>query len=329
MQMSGTNLLCEIDKNPFSFVVTGDMHYRGGTSLAEDSWPVDYSWVFPKMLDDIATLAPKPKHLTVVGDLVDGYNLHPWECTPQRYDSQYKNFLKDLAKLDPQITFVPVVGNHDYHRLSLENDPNKIIHVGPQKFAEYMFPRVPTNAKPEKSPYYSFNCGNTHFTIICTGLLIEEIEDGVKKADDYNDLVYDKQYKWLSTDLKKAAADPDIEHVLVFGHRNFYPMKGKEGYERLLAIQQRIWKDLFVKYGVDAYIHGHYHLHEHTLHEHVPMLCFGGGSAVDKVPDVDKDGFNHYAVFEVNGPDIKVNVFRLFKEKESVLHESFMLPDRS
>ncbi len=307
----------------FSFVVMSDIHYKGGTDRAKDEWPASYSWIFPKVLKEIAARKPKPDLLLVTGDMTEGYSGHSRECSPERYDKQFINLREDLKRhLDPAITFCPMVGNHDYHRLVPENDWSNVVQSGPDKYAQYIYPLIPKNAQPQNSAYYSFTHKGTHMVIICTGLL------GVKKAKDFEDLVYGKQYEWLAADLKKAAENPRVKNIFVFGHHNLFAMKGGVGgWDGLKIVQERLWRGLFVQYGVEAYIHGHWHFYEQNVQDSIPMLCFGGGSQLER--SFDRQGeFNHYAVIDVKDSGVHGRIYRMYEKKDSVLVDTFDVLNR-
>ncbi len=290
----------------FRFAVFSDPQVR-----AEEHY---WTGICREALEDLGQFEKRPSFVLATGDLVDGRSGKNLDCPASIYHAQYKLFLGLLDKhLDPSIQFYPVVGNHDYHR-SADGSPS-----GPELYAKYWFDRIPEGVLPRNQPYYSFDYGNVHFVVICTGLL------GVKKVHDYQDLVYGKQYEWLAKDLQAASQRNDIDHLLVFGHHNFHPVrsKGESDWKGLETIRQRIWKDLFVKFGVKAYFHGHWHFYDRGVPEGgIPYICLGGldGQETPKFPQLK---VNHYALVDVEGESIRVSVYLLGRK----LYDEFGLHD--
>ena len=273
----------------------------------------DWDHVFRTILEDISRHRPRPGFLIIVGDLVDGRSGGKVNrlCPPEQYDPQYRRFFEILREhLDPAIAFYPVAGNHEYHR-----DKDGAVRSGAQKYAEYMLPIVPENALPRGTPYYSFDYGNSHFAVIATGLL------GYR--EDWQDLVYGDQYEWLRGDLAAAAARPGTRHVFVFGHHQMYPLvNGLGARKELPVLQERIWKPLFVRYGVDAYIHGHWHFYDRSTHEGVAMIDVAGADGREDA-GYPQQNPNHYAILDVGERDTRVSIHLLGGE----LYESYSLND--
>ncbi len=278
----------------FRFAVISDPQIR-----AEDHY---WTGICREALEDLGQFEKRPSFVMATGDLVDGRSGKNLDCPASIYHSQYKILFGLLDKhLHRSIQFYPVVGNHEYHR-SADGSPS-----GPELYAKYWFDRIPAGVLPRNSPYYSFDHGNVHFVVICTGLL------GVKKVPDYQDLVYGKQYKWLAKDLQGASQRDNIDHILVFGHHNFHPVraKGKSDWEGLETIRQRIWKDLFVKHGVKAYFHGHWHFYDRGVPEGgIPYICLGGLDG-QETPEFPQLKVNHYALVDVEVASIQVRVYLL------------------
>ena len=290
----------------FSFAVISDPQIRAPGH--------PWSRVFQQALGDLAAFEPRPAFVICTGDMLDGRSGRPLECPGELYQRQYRTLFAILEKhLPDDIPFYPVVGNHDYHR-SADGSAS-----GPELYARWWFPRIPPRARPRNSPYYSFDYGNVHFVVICTGLL------GIARVKDYHDLVYGRQYRWLHQDLQQAARRREIDHILVFGHHNFHPVRsrGKSDWPGLRAIRDRIWQGLFVKYGVKAYFHGHWHFYDRdTPPGGVPYICLGGLDGLEQ-PRFAQLRVNHYAVVEVLKQRITVRVYRLGRK----LYDQFELHD--
>ena len=191
-------LACSVHaREGFRFAVISDPQVRD-----EDHYSTD---ICRKALKDLSQFDDRPLFVIATGDMVDGRSGHSMDCPASTYRPQYALLDKLIAAhLAPSIKLYPVVGNHDYHR---SGDGSL---SGPELYAKFWFERIPQGVSPANSPYYSFDHGNVHFVVICTGLL------GVRKAPDYRDLVFGDQYEWLSRDLARAAKRENIRHILVF-----------------------------------------------------------------------------------------------------------------
>ena len=94
--------------------------------------------------------------------------------------------------------------------------------------------------------YYSFNYQNVHFTVISTELPYE---------------VGSKQYNFINNDLSKAAADPNIDWIIVYYHKLAYTSPSKHAAQSLL---QNTYHPLFDKYDVDLVLQGHNHNYQRS-----------------------------------------------------------------
>jgi len=98
------------------------------------------------------------------------------------------------------------------------------------------------------SQYYSFDHQNVHFTVM----------------DDYlPDEIGSKQYTFVKDDLAKAAADPNIDWIVVAHHSQKYA--STKNYD---IPEEREWNNiyhpLFEQYNVDLVIQGHQHNYQRT-----------------------------------------------------------------
>lgn len=152
------------------------------------------------------------------GDLVnDGNDTHNWD--------RYFDAIRLMAT---GTTIYPVHGNHDGNTLYFD-----IFGV---------------------SPYYSFDCAGSHFTVI----------DSV-----YRPL---EQTEWLNTDL-----DNDMKWKFVFFHHPFYTSESNHfgGWKNL----RDEWEETFISKGVNAVWNGHIHAYERYLENgiHCMVVGIGGG----------------------------------------------------
>ncbi len=98
------------------------------------------------------------------------------------------------------------------------------------------------------SQYHSFDYENVHFTVM----------------DDYvPDEMGSKQYTFVQNDLAKAAADPNIDRIVVTHHSQKYA--STKNYD---IPEEREWNNiyhpLFEQYNVDLVVQGHQHNYQRT-----------------------------------------------------------------
>ena len=96
--------------------------------------------------------------------------------------------------------------------------------------------------------YYSFDYQNVHFTVM----------------DDYlPDEIGSKQYTFVQNDLAKAAADPNIDWIVLVHHSQKYA--ATKNYD---IPEEREWNNiyhpLFEQYNVDLVVQGHQHNYQRT-----------------------------------------------------------------
>jgi len=160
------------------------------------------------------------------GDLVnDGNDAHNWD-----------RFFDAIRLMATGTTIFPVHGNHDGNSLYFD-----IFGV---------------------SPYYSFDCAGSHFTVI----------DSVHRTPE--------QTEWLNTDL-----DNNMKWKFVFFHHPFYTSESNHfgGWENL----RNEWEETFISRGVSAVWNGHIHAYERYLEKGIQYMVvgIGGGpyTTLDKV----------------------------------------------
>jgi len=118
------------------------------------------------------------------------------------------------------------IGNHD------------VDQVG--KIQKYM------NQFGLREQYHSFNYYNVHFIALSTELAY--------KMDS-------PQYEFVNSDLSKAAADPNIDWIVVYFHRQMYSSPSNhDNYPTLRST----YHPLFEQYGVDLVLQAHNHNYERT-----------------------------------------------------------------
>jgi MYXO-CTERM domain-containing protein len=202
---------------------------------------------------------------------------------------------KPMASLKP---LFPVIGNHD------EEDGDATLFYN-------HFVTNPGIGVPEA--YYSWDYGNSHF-IVLDGFVYVDKWYVCALAGKLYDCFKPAQLNWLKQDLQAASADPAIEHIFIFIHEGPYSSKpGRSGSEQMRALLP-----LFKASGVSLIISGHDHYYERGVSgNNIPYMITGGGGAPlyatgAPSPAPHTVAVNavkyHYAVIDVQGPQIKVLV---------------------
>ena len=215
-----------------------------------------------------------PDMVVQTGDLVaDGSDTLLWTT-----------FFDIEKKLLSQTAFYPSLGNHEHHA---------------QNFYDFT-----QTAKP----YYSFDWGNAHFSVIDTDL------DNVSPVETVRAAFWAEQARWLENDLR---THQQSQFRFVAGHHPpFTAVASRQGDNP----HMRALTPLFETYHVTAGLFGHDHNYQHYLQNGIHYLTSGGGGAplydVDKPPvgitqkvvsvenwvSVHVDGKTaHVRVFSING----------------------------
>ena len=152
----------------------------------------------------------KPNFIIHTGDLVNGgFRLATWD----------KQFFWPLFDVIDHIPLFPCLGNHEDSR---------------KNYSRFF-------SLPNNESYYSFDYGNSHFTVLDSN--VEYNQDS-------------EQYKWLEEDLR---ASDKFWKFVGFHHPPYSSGRHKSS----LKIRDA-WTPLFSKYKVDVVFTGHDHLYERT-----------------------------------------------------------------
>ena len=99
------------------------------------------------------------------------------------------------------------------------------------------------------SQYYSFDYQNVHFTVM----------------DDYvPDEIGSEQYIFVQNDLAKAAADPNIDWIIVVHHNNAYSSTANSVISGAFGQWKEAYHPLFEQYNVDLVLQGHHHSYQRS-----------------------------------------------------------------
>jgi acid phosphatase type 7 len=174
-----------------------------------------------------------PDFILQSGDMVaDGNDSAQWPV--------FFQIEKDLLR---QTAFFPALGNHERHTHNFED----IFREG--------------------APYYSFDWGNAHFTVIDS-----DIENAA--ANEHKRSIYwNEQTRWLEEDLREHQK-ADYRFVMAH-HPPFTAVASRQGDNpHMTALAP-----MFEKYRVSAAFFGHDHNYQHYLKNGVHYVTTGGGGA--------------------------------------------------
>jgi hypothetical protein len=99
--------------------------------------------------------------------------------------------------------------------------------------------------------YYSFDYQNVHFTVM---------DDYIPDADE----IGSEQYRFVQNDLAKAAADPNIDWIIVVHHRNAYSSTANSVISGAFGQWKEAYHPLFEQYNVDLVLQGHHHSYQRS-----------------------------------------------------------------
>jgi acid phosphatase type 7 len=181
-----------------------------------------------------------PDFAIQTGDLVEnGDDDSLWQI--------YFDIERDLLR---QVAFFPLLGNHERNA---------------HDFYEFF---------QASNPYYSFNWGNSHFSVINSDI---PNAAGSKIA---REALWAQQTKWLEEDLE---ANQNVEYRIVTAHHPpFSAVSSRQGSNP----EMRALVPMFEKYRVSVAFFGHDHNYQRNLQNGIQYIISGGGGA--PLYDVDK-----------------------------------------
>lgn len=211
-----------------------------------------------------------PDFVMHTGDLVaDGNDPSLW---PIFFDAE-RELLRNAA-------FFPSLGNHER---------------GAANYFDFL------SAKP----YYSFDWGSAHFTVINS-----DIENaGSTQAD--REAFWQEQTRWLENDLRESQK---ADFRFLFAHHPpMTAVKRRQGNNP----QMTALEPMFERYRVSAGFFGHDHNYQHYLKNGVHYFITGGGGAPLYDVDVPPAGITrrvesteNFVVVKVNGKKAHFDAFR-------------------
>jgi hypothetical protein len=125
-----------------------------------------------------------------------------------------------------------------------------------------------------ENPFYSFDYQNVHFLAMSTG-----------KGSVIPYVNGSEQYQFIQDDLIKAANNPNIDWIIVYGYRPFYTSPSIHPANEIL---RETYPPLFEKYGVDMVITSHNHNYQRSY----PLVYNIDSSRQPIVKDVNVSQYN-------------------------------------
>lgn len=129
------------------------------------------------------------------------------------------------------------IGNHDHQVYLNSTNPFPSTSLLQQYMSHFNLTRQ----------FYSFDYQNVHFVAISTEIPFERGSD---------------QYKFVNSNLKKAASDPNINWIVVYYHKLAYT---SPAFLNSLPEFRNVYHPLFEKYDVDLVLQGHSHNYQRTF----------------------------------------------------------------
>ena len=202
-----------------------------------------------------------PDFVTFTGDSVaDGADSSLW---PIFFDIEHE--------LLRQTAFFPALGNHEHH------NPN---------WNEYLL---------QAKPYYSFNWGNAHFSVLDSDL------GNVSTSKTVRDAYWAEQSRWLEEDL--AANQKADFRFVVSHHPPFTAVKNRqENNPHMIALVP-----MLEKFRVSAGLFGHDHNYQRYLKNGIQYITTGGGGAPLYDVDAPPPGITQKVMRIENFVSISVN----------------------
>ena len=191
-----------------------------------DSQCVDYA-VWKKIADSAIEQFPDAKLATVIGDLVDN----------GEDNDQWEDWLAHVEQFTPEITFAPVLGNHETYSLEWT-------FRSPVAYLNYF--ETPDNGFEKFSRrFYSFDVGEAHFVVLDS------------QWDELGEEIIDVQKNWLRQDLTSTVKPWKI----IFIHKDVlqYRINGRPDRKEGFSDVGEIFMPEFDSLGVDVVFTAHLH----------------------------------------------------------------------
>ncbi|MBC2698785.1 MAG: metallophosphoesterase family protein [ANME-2 cluster archaeon] len=161
------------------------------------------------------------------------------------------------------------------------------------------------------SQWYSFNCGNAHFTVL--------------DSNDWADMT--EQTEWLQDDLDNTATWKFVS----FHHPPYSSDKRHWGG---WSLQRDHWEDIFIDNSVDAVFNGHVHAYERYKENGIQYMVLGCGGAPsywlaeEKIPGY-QNSFEHtlgYAKITIKSNTVTMDIIKVADVSEDNKEVTYIYP---
>ena len=209
-------------------------------------------------------------------------------------DELWDGFFEAEAPMIARKPLFPSIGNHDEHDGRADNYTDGFV--------------LPTESSGHEE-YYSFDYGSVHVTALDSAVHVQSWIECIAERNLWVEPCFDvAQSEWLEADLRAAAANPAIDHIVIFLHVG--PYTSKEN--RVGNGHMRELLPFFREVGVTAIFSGHDHYYERGLSDGgLPYVVTGGGGA--PLYDIGapiaapheviyNEKIEHYILVDVDGP---------------------------
>ena len=158
-------------------------------------------------------------------------------------ESQWTEFLRIVAEINPRIKTLYLPGNHD---VRLEEGS---VDVEP----------------------YTKHLGTDRFCVRVNGILLTGINSDYLKDETRDPSKEENQFRWLARSLKKKRAS---RTSLVFAHHPFFlrQIDEPDGYSTISPEKRRRYFELFRETGVQTVFTGHLHDNAETSYDNIGMI---------------------------------------------------------
>jgi hypothetical protein len=254
---------------PFSLTFFSDC--RADVGVGDQSVEGVNYWSLRALLSQAYNLSSS--FVLIDGDLVDGFISNPAEL-----GDQFRSYKRAVTPVGAQIPIFEGIGNHDLvHRFFEETTEREYAPRSVDESSEIVFAAhfvnplngpdpVSDQFPPYRENVYSFDWGNSHFTVLNndymrkgTGKIVADM------PGELGGTMRDEQLVWLENDLS-GARERGMEHIFVFVHEPAFPNGGHVGGSmwwrgkkpEIVSMRDRFWK-ILCDHEVLAAFSGHEH----------------------------------------------------------------------
>lgn len=185
--------------------------------------------------------APDARFVASAGDLVaEGHDVRLW--------NEWRDAQGFVTATMPSL---PVVGNHDLHRVPGSPEAKSVLSVSPIWHQLFSLPDNGPDAPEMKGQSYFMDYQGVRFMVVDVNVFANEAFEPAAKQR-----IWDAQLAWVN----KVLANNPNQWTIVLQHQPLYAMaKGRDYQEMRAALGP-----LYEKYGVDLVLLGHDHLYSRS-----------------------------------------------------------------